>query len=159
MIRRPPRSTRVRSSAASDVYKRQGSDIPDTLLVAASSFYISTVSHAQQVRDKSSTNRADGVRVLNGACRSVRGSSAARLPGRLSVRRPVGTDCGAPITHSSFNISLVVARRSSLSGPIRSDTVRSDPTPLPIQACSADCLLYTSPSPRDRQKSRMPSSA
>src|SRR5665811_2612281 len=26
MIRRPPRSTRVRSSAASDVYKRQGSD-------------------------------------------------------------------------------------------------------------------------------------
>ena len=30
------------------------------------------------------------------------------------------------------------------------------------QACRAlreDCLLYTSPSPRDRQKSRMPSSA
>ena len=26
MIRRPPRSTRVRSSAASDVYKRQGKD-------------------------------------------------------------------------------------------------------------------------------------
>ena len=27
------------------------------------------------------------------------------------------------------------------------------------EALSADCLLYTSPSPRDRQKSRMPSSA
>ena len=27
MIRRPPRSTRVRSSAASDVYKRQGNDL------------------------------------------------------------------------------------------------------------------------------------
>ena len=26
-------------------------------------------------------------------------------------------------------------------------------------ACLAVCLLYTSPSPRDRQKSRMPSSA
>ena len=26
-------------------------------------------------------------------------------------------------------------------------------------AVSSDCLLYTSPSPRDRQKSRMPSSA
>ena len=26
-------------------------------------------------------------------------------------------------------------------------------------AMSSDCLLYTSPSPRDRQKSRMPSSA
>src|SRR5665811_2526842 len=28
MIRRPPRSTRVRSSAASDVYKRQVLDLP-----------------------------------------------------------------------------------------------------------------------------------
>ena len=28
-----------------------------------------------------------------------------------------------------------------------------------IVAVSQDCLLYTSPSPRDRQKSRMPSSA
>jgi len=30
-------------------------------------------------------------------------------------------------------------------------------TPIPVVYC--DCLLYTSPSPRDRQKSRMPSSA
>ena len=29
----------------------------------------------------------------------------------------------------------------------------------PVVATSDDCLLYTSPSPRDRQKSRMPSSA
>ena len=28
-----------------------------------------------------------------------------------------------------------------------------------ITILSMDCLLYTSPSPRDRQKSRMPSSA
>ena len=28
-----------------------------------------------------------------------------------------------------------------------------------IQYLNMDCLLYTSPSPRDRQKSRMPSSA
>ena len=28
-----------------------------------------------------------------------------------------------------------------------------------IQLCREACLLYTSPSPRDRQKSRMPSSA
>ena len=28
-----------------------------------------------------------------------------------------------------------------------------------IEALSRNCLLYTSPSPRDRQKSRMPSSA
>ena len=29
----------------------------------------------------------------------------------------------------------------------------------PRKLCSLPCLLYTSPSPRDRQKSRMPSSA
>ena len=27
------------------------------------------------------------------------------------------------------------------------------------EVCTGTCLLYTSPSPRDRQKSRMPSSA
>ena len=31
--------------------------------------------------------------------------------------------------------------------------------PLLVVLCSQFCLLYTSPSPRDRQKSRMPSSA
>src|SRR5665811_2566987 len=34
MIRRPPRSTRVRSSAASDVYKRQAQDYKKELLLA-----------------------------------------------------------------------------------------------------------------------------
>ena len=32
-------------------------------------------------------------------------------------------------------------------------------TPLSMQVEFEGCLLYTSPSPRDRQKSRMPSSA
>ena len=31
--------------------------------------------------------------------------------------------------------------------------------PFKVVDLSKDCLLYTSPSPRDRQKSRMPSSA
>ena len=34
-----------------------------------------------------------------------------------------------------------------------------DPIPELQKAINEDCLLYTSPSPRDRQKSRMPSSA
>ena len=33
------------------------------------------------------------------------------------------------------------------------------PTPFPMSVYDNICLLYTSPSPRDRQKSRMPSSA
>ena len=35
----------------------------------------------------------------------------------------------------------------------------TDLTPLEILVLHNTCLLYTSPSPRDRQKSRMPSSA
>ena len=35
----------------------------------------------------------------------------------------------------------------------------SAPTPLWLPDGTIGCLLYTSPSPRDRQKSRMPSSA
>ena len=34
-----------------------------------------------------------------------------------------------------------------------------DPFLIMERALNPDCLLYTSPSPRDRQKSRMPSSA
>ena len=39
--------------------------------------------------------------------------------------------------------------------PATTPTVQTPPTDTP----STTCLLYTSPSPRDRQKSRMPSSA
>ena len=35
----------------------------------------------------------------------------------------------------------------------------NDGTTKASQARARNCLLYTSPSPRDRQKSRMPSSA
>ena len=34
-----------------------------------------------------------------------------------------------------------------------------DPVKFKVVDSSSGCLLYTSPSPRDRQKSRMPSSA
>ena len=37
--------------------------------------------------------------------------------------------------------------------------LESDLSPVLITATNRGCLLYTSPSPRDRQKSRMPSSA
>ena len=37
--------------------------------------------------------------------------------------------------------------------------MKFEPALLTDPATFGDCLLYTSPSPRDRQKSRMPSSA
>ena len=59
----------------------------------------------------------------------------------------------------------------SIAGNCRMCLVELEKSPKPIASCAmpaADgmvmgtlgcCLLYTSPSPRDRQKSRMPSSA
>ena len=51
------------------------------------------------------------------------------------------------LTHYSLSFDLV-------AGPDETVTL----TILPRKVAGA-CLLYTSPSPRDRQKSRMPSSA
>ena len=42
---------------------------------------------------------------------------------------------------------------------VKSLLMTFDPNPVALFAPDKVCLLYTSPSPRDRQKSRMPSSA
>ena len=41
----------------------------------------------------------------------------------------------------------------------RMDNARSNKSGRPFIAITLDCLLYTSPSPRDKRQSRMPSSA
>ena len=85
MIRRPPRSTLDRSSAASDVYKRQGLT------------YVYGI-------------------------------------GRVAAQ--------------------AILKKAGVDGSIRVKDVSEDKI-VKIR----DCLLYTSPSPRDRTRSRMPSSA
>ena len=51
---------------------------------------------------------------------------------------------------------LVALARLTLD---HNETLAPDPDPIRDQAALAACLLYTSPSPRDRTRSRMPSSA
>ena len=46
-----------------------------------------------------------------------------------------------------------------LNGPADGSMIGSFVIGVPVVGPNIDCLLYTSPSPRDRQKSRMPSSA
>ena len=55
--------------------------------------------------------------------------------------------------HQLASLSVSSSASVSLSESERSSPVLSQPVP------TYACLLYTSPSPRDRQKSRMPSSA
>ena len=92
MIRRPPRSTLDRSSAASDVYKRQ------------------------------------------------------HLHGVINCQAGIDAAAGAVDVHVDGLVRVVAVQVEQL----RHDEVGN---------LVVDCLLYTSPSPRDRTRSRMPSSA
>ena len=96
MIRRPPRSTLDRSSAASDVYKRQGNTLEN------------------------------GDNVVLTQALNVKGTSFSAAKGTIVKK-----------------IKLVSDNTEQIEGKINEQT----------------CLLYTSPSPRDRTRSRMPSSA
>eukprot|EP01015_Nassula_variabilis_P011610 TRINITY_DN1940_c0_g1_i9.p2 TRINITY_DN1940_c0_g1~~TRINITY_DN1940_c0_g1_i9.p2 ORF type:complete len:106 (+),score=46.68 TRINITY_DN1940_c0_g1_i9:46-363(+) len=95
MIRRPPRSTQSRSSAASDVYKRQ------IFINKFPNFVFQTLSQILQFGQ-----------VSHNKSQYQFGSNSLQMV-----------------------FQLITSNKHSI------------------------CLLYTSPSPRDRQKSRMPSSA
>eukprot|EP01015_Nassula_variabilis_P031334 TRINITY_DN7055_c0_g1_i1.p1 TRINITY_DN7055_c0_g1~~TRINITY_DN7055_c0_g1_i1.p1 ORF type:complete len:111 (-),score=57.31 TRINITY_DN7055_c0_g1_i1:11-343(-) len=105
MIRRPPRSTQSRSSAASDVYKRQG---------------------------------------IN-----------AEYMGKIVMEQEYETGNSIEVDHQSESQFVTFVCISDTHN-------KHDKIKLPkgdVLIHSGTCLLYTSPSPRDRQKSRMPSSA
>ena len=111
---RPPRSTLERSSAASDVYKRQP---PAACLLQGN--------HAKKGFSQSRKSRKAYVHLeLKTTLGGVR--YALRL---LRLREKKGV---------RFGFSSIVAAGGG---------------------CIFTCLLYTSPSPRDRTRSRMPSSA
>ena len=55
--------------------------------------------------------------------------------------------------------SLKAAALETMDVEFRGDSTRAEAARVAQIARDQRCLLYTSPSPRDRQKSRMPSSA
>ena len=59
-----------------------------------------------------------------------------------------------PTTLNAYSVALAGLGHHTLGGADSGQVTGN----LPIDGLQA-CLLYTSPSPRDRQKSRMPSSA
>ena len=66
----------------------------------------------------------------------------------LATAHPVATKIGADILKKGGNaIDAAIATQFALA------------VSYPVAGNIGGCLLYTSPSPRDRQKSRMPSSA
>ena len=72
-------------------------------------------------------------------------------------------DCGLCHRLATFIDKRLAKEQDIGYRPINSDDAQQMIAELPKKHQDADsvylCLLYTSPSPRDRQKSRMPSSA
>ena len=162
MIRRPPRSTLDRSSAASDVYKRQEYDALTkeidhseeqiTKLTAENDALAdSSKGLSQQVEDikpkldellaELSERQADLKEIVK--------ANEVEETKLLSDRKHIEEQVKKP------DLSVYMRIRKAKKGKAVSTIKRS--------ACSGChnivCLLYTSPSPRDRTRSRMPSSA
>ena len=109
MGRRPPRSTQGRSSAASDVYKRQ--------------------EHERGLDDTRHPRRRFEVADIG-------------LDGRQRARRRIGRSVAEHL-QQRLHLDRIAQWRAR--------AVRLDVANI--------CLLYTSPSPRDRTRPRLPSSA
>eukprot|EP00827_Trimyema_finlayi_P005440 TRINITY_DN5790_c0_g1_i1.p2 TRINITY_DN5790_c0_g1~~TRINITY_DN5790_c0_g1_i1.p2 ORF type:complete len:138 (+),score=82.14 TRINITY_DN5790_c0_g1_i1:2-415(+) len=137
MIRRPPRSTQGRSSAASDVYKRQ---------VSTQSTWDDT-SYNQPC---SSTMASCYKWQSGGYCFSINQATA------------IGTCTSDMWSNGSSTQTCNVCHDDALTqsncvGNFLSSVDKSCFKRYPPP--NHPCLLYTSPSPRDVEESRMPSSA
>ena len=176
MIRRPPRSTHCISSAASDVYKRQG-EWPRS----------STTEHrtltlcAERPSNKGSTRQASKPSAITNSNTSAtieRGTSptnrhATRQRGQLPpqhqnqgggredrghVADTRSHDQAGPQGKSPQTCG---GRQTTSGTTTRIGTLHSATTATHHSSIvhHQGCLLYTSPSPRDQRGSRMPSSA
>ena len=168
MIRRPPRSTLSSSSAASDVYKRQ------VYLFMISDMSVKLVadnSHSEKpwlYKFSGSWGNHEGSMLLWVAILSLSGSGIALLERRVRRDTLIATLMAQGLIALGFYAFLLFSSNPfARLNPAPSDgnglnPLLQDPGLAlhpPTLYLGYVCLLYTSPSPRDRQKSRMPSSA
>ena len=83
------------------------------------------------------------------------------LPEGLRAAAPITKTLtpGPKISEKSVNLSLQVGKSGSTSKPLENIFPANPASKSPFQEQQINCLLYTSPSPRDQRGSRMPSSA
>src|SRR5665811_2623200 len=125
MIRRPPRSTRVRSSAASDVYKRQTQLRPQGHdIIRTWAFYTILRSDALVGRKPWESVLVNGM--VLGKDNQKMSKSLGNIIAPETVIEQYGTDA--------------LRQWAAIGGSVGSDVPYST------------CLLYTSPSPRDRTR-------
>ena len=138
MIRRPPRSTLDRSSAASDVYKRQPRTLVDIF--------------------RETVERHPDVPALDNGATSLTYAEFEEAASDLAEQlHEVGVGPGAKVgvRVRSGTVDLYVAIMAILvAGGAYVPVDADDP-----EERARTCLLYTSPRPRDRTRYRMPASA
>ena len=175
MIRRPPRST-LGSSAASDVYKRQawefGMDVTENLLFGSAllsgaalwAFVRERRRSFIQSRVIAATN--SGVLVTDASVPRhpiIQANPAFRLLTGYAESEVLGQSThllnGAHTDRTAIE-KIGLALQDSRACRVTIRHYRKNGTPFWNEVTlSPVCLLYTSPSPRDRTRSRMPSSA
>ena len=148
MIRRQPRSTQSRSSAASDVYKRQDQILSFDITDADSGVNWSTPVIV--------FNPADGITI--GALDTT--SEPGKAKWNITVDQNIASQRVVATITANDNVgntgtlvrylNVIPIPEIFVTDISVTDTDLGNPDP---------CLLYTSPSPRDRTRSRMPSSA
>ena len=92
----------------------------------------------------------------------VRGAIESFTSSQMEIRvndQNLGNINFPAISSSPFNLTLAIARETIRDISISSDQIAVEITYNNNGNPSASCLLYTSPSPRDKRQSRMPSSA
>ena len=170
MIRRPPRSTQGVSSAASDVYKRQVLYRARPVLACLGSrrrqiaFFRYYLHSSWAVRPalfsgiKNITSAPSGQPLFSDIqnlhflfCPIVHTRPVASCD-MILHRKHLANEAGAGKAPRLFTF---VDNPGRWSQPHAAGAYLS----ASLSAKSPACLLYTSPSPRDRQRSRMPSSA
>ena len=177
MIRRPPRSTLDRSSAASDVYKRQPPQLaryalryyskPGELLLDPMVGSGTALVEACMMGRNALGYDIDPLARLIAQTKSTVLEDEEIGEAQKLVLESAVRDCDT-LEVDGRRASLDIRTRAIAPDFINRD-YWFDPeilTALSILAhhissveMSRDCLLYTSPSPRDRTRSRMPSSA
>ena len=168
MIRRPPRSTLDRSSAASDVYKRQIlGKAPISGSGSAEAVQIEGIPASDVNGLFGGTDPADNsgeltyISIRHGGANIGEGNEINGLTlGGVGSGTKVenieiisNQDDGLEVFGGSVNIKNVIVWNAG------DDQIDCDQAWTGTLDNFIACLLYTSPSPRDRTRSRMPSSA
>ena len=178
MIRRPPRSTHCISSAASDVYKRQGRKVsltlsdgfcvdrhrPDFVDLVADGVDILFANEDEIMKLYGVDSFDAGVAAVRGVCdiaavtRGRHGSVIVTAQDVVPVQahqvaKRVDTTGAGDLYASGFLYGWATGRPLHECGRLGSIAAAA------VIGHMGPCLLYTSPSPRDLSTSRMPSSA